>query len=73
MRNKIRVILTKIGLETHDAGVRVVAQILRDAGMEVVYLGKYQMPQSIVDAAAQEDADVIGISCLGQSYMLIIS
>lgn len=66
--DKIKVILSKVGMDTHTTGVRLVAQILRDAGMEVVYLGKYQTPDTILRAAIEEDADVIGISSLGLSF-----
>lgn len=70
--NKIKVILTKIGLDGHDRGIKVVASALRDAGMEVVYLGKFQTPESIVQAAIQEDVDVVGISCLSPNHILLM-
>ena len=60
----IRVVLAKLGLDGHDRGLKVVARILRDAGMEVVYLGLRQTTETIVDAVEQEDADVVGISML---------
>ena len=60
----IRVVLAKLGLDGHDRGLKVVARILRDAGMEVVYLGLRQPTEPIVDAVEQEDADVVGISML---------
>ena len=69
---KIKVIITKIGLDGHDRAVKVVASILRDAGMEVIYLGKFQMPEDIVKAAIQEDVDVIGISCQSPNHVLLI-
>jgi len=69
---KIKVIVTKIGLDGHDRGLKVVATILRDAGMEVIYLGKFQMPEDIVKAAIQEDVDVIGISCQSPNHILLI-
>jgi methylmalonyl-CoA mutase C-terminal domain/subunit len=69
---KIKVIITKIGLDTHIMGAKLLAQTLREAGMEVVYLGKYQTPEMIVQAALQEDVDVIGISCLSANYKLIL-
>ena len=69
---KIKVIVTKIGLDGHDRGMKVVATILRDAGIEVIYLGKFQMPEDIVKAAIQEDVDVIGISCQSPNHILLI-
>jgi methylmalonyl-CoA mutase C-terminal domain/subunit len=59
---RIRVVLAKPGLDGHDRGAKVVARALRDAGMEVIYLGLRQTPEMIVQAAVQEDADVIGLS-----------
>lgn len=64
LERKIRVLLAKVGLDGHDRGVRVLAVMLREAGMEVVYLGLYQTPQTIVKAAIAEDVDVIGLSYL---------
>ena len=58
----IRVVLAKVGLDGHDRGLKVVARILRDAGMEVIYLGLRQTTDSIVRAVEQEDADVVGLS-----------
>ena len=62
--HKIRVLVAKPGLDGHDRGAKVVARALRDAGMEVVYTGLRQTPEQIVSAAAQEDADIIGLSIL---------
>jgi len=62
--DKIKVVISKVGLDGHDRGARAVAAILKEAGMEVIYLGMLQTPESIVQSAIQEDADVIGISCL---------
>ena len=59
---KVRVIITKVGLDGHDRGAKVIASLLREAGMEVIYLGMFQTAENIVSAAVQEDADVIGIS-----------
>jgi len=67
---KIKVIIAKPGLDGHDRGVKVVARALVEAGMEVVYLGLQQTPQSIVQAAVEEDADVIGLSILSGSHMI---
>lgn len=58
----LRVVLAKLGLDGHDRGLRVVARILRDAGMEVIYLGLRQRPADVARAAEDEDADVVGIS-----------
>lgn len=68
---KIRVIIAKSGLDGHDRGAKVIASALRDAGMEVIYLGLRQSPQMIVEAALQEDADVIGISILSGAHMTV--
>jgi len=65
----IRVVLAKLGLDGHDRGLKVVARILRDAGMEVVYLGLRQTTETIVDAVEQEDADVVGISMLNAGHL----
>jgi methylmalonyl-CoA mutase C-terminal domain/subunit len=67
---KIRVIVSKVGLDGHDRGARVIATLLRDAGMEVVYLGMYQTPEGIVKAAVDEDADVIGVSYLSGEHLV---
>lgn len=61
---KIRVLLSKVGLDGHNRGVRVLSLILREAGMEVIYLGLYQTPEAVVKAAIDEDVDVIGLSFL---------
>ena len=67
----IRVIVAKPGLDGHDRGAKVVARALRDAGMEVIYTGIRQTPQMIVEAASQEDADVIGLSILSGAHLEI--
>ncbi len=69
-RRKIKIILSKVGLDGHDRGAKVVAHLLREAGMEVVYLGMYQTPEGIVRAALEEDADVIGISYLSGEHLV---
>jgi len=61
--------MAKAGLDGHDRGVKVVSAILRDAGMEVIYLGPFQTSQSIVQAAIEEDADVIGLSSLSGEHL----
>ncbi|MBI2847665.1 MAG: cobalamin B12-binding domain-containing protein [Chloroflexi bacterium] len=68
---KIRVLIAKPGLDGHDRGANVVAQGLRDAGMEVVYLGLRLTPEQITEAAIQEDVDVIGLSCLSGAHMAL--
>ena len=65
---KIRIIIAKPGLDGHDRGAKVIARALRDAGMEVIYTGLRQTPEQIVDAALQEDADVIGLSILSGAH-----
>ncbi|MBC8363560.1 MAG: cobalamin B12-binding domain-containing protein [Actinobacteria bacterium] len=67
----IRVVLAKLGLDGHDRGLKVVARILRDAGMEVVYLGLRQTTATIVDAVEQEDADVVGISMHNAGHLTL--
>ncbi len=67
----IRIILAKPGLDGHDRGVKVMASAFRDAGMEVIYLGLRQTPEMIVEAALQEDADVIALSILSGAHMTI--
>jgi methylmalonyl-CoA mutase C-terminal domain/subunit len=66
---RIKVIIAKPGLDGHDRGAKVVARALVEAGMEVVYLGLQQTPESIVRAAVDEDADVIGLSILSGAHM----
>ena len=65
----IRVLVAKPGLDGHDRGAKVIARALRDAGMEVIYTGIRQTPQMIVEAAAQEDVDVVGLSVLSGAHM----
>ena len=71
MDRKIRVVIAKPGLDGHDRGAKVIARALRDAGMEVIYTGLRQTPEMIVNAALQEDADVIGLSILSGAHMHI--
>lgn len=66
---KIRVLIAKPGLDGHDRGAIVVAQGLRDAGMEVIYLGLRVTPEQIAEAAVQEDVDVVGLSCLSGAHL----
>jgi methylmalonyl-CoA mutase C-terminal domain/subunit len=67
----IRVVVAKPGLDGHDRGAKVIVRALRDAGMEVIYLGLRQTPEQIVAAAVQEDADVIGLSILSGAHLYI--
>ncbi len=69
MGRKIRVLIAKPGLDGHDRGAKVVARALRDAGMEVIYTGLHQTPDQIVEAAIQEDVDVIGLSALSGAHL----
>ena len=71
MDKKIRVLIAKAGLDGHDRGAKVIAAALRDAGMEVIYTGLRQTPEMIVEAALQEDVDVIGISVLSGAHMTL--
>ena len=68
----IRVLVAKPGLDGHDRGAKVIARALRDAGMEVIYTGIRQSPQMIVQAAAQEDVDVLGLSILSGAHLEIL-
>lgn len=72
MERIIRVIVAKPGLDGHDRGAKVIAQALRDAGMEVIYTGLRQTPEMIVEAALQEDVDVIGLSILSGAHMALV-
>ena len=69
-KKKIKVLITKVGLDGHDRGAKVVASLLKEAGMEVIYLGMYQTPEGIVKAAIDEDVDVIGISFLSGEHLV---
>ena len=69
----LRVVVAKPGLDGHDRGAKVVARALRDAGMEVVYTGLHQTPEQIVEAAIQEDADVVGLSVLSGAHMTLFA
>lgn len=70
-QRKIRVLVAKPGLDGHDRGAKVIARALRDAGMEVIYTGLRQTPEMIVEAALQEDVDVIGLSILSGAHMAL--
>ncbi|HTY59931.1 MAG TPA: cobalamin B12-binding domain-containing protein [Bacteroidota bacterium] len=71
MERRIRVLVAKVGLDGHDRGAKVVAAALRDAGMEVIYSGLRKTPEVIVEAAAQEDVDAIGVSILSGAHMTV--
>ncbi|MFC2046753.1 cobalamin B12-binding domain-containing protein [Chloroflexota bacterium] len=72
MKNrKIKVLIAKPGLDGHDRGAKVVARGLRDAGMEVIYLGLRLTPEQIAESAIQEDVDVVGLSCLSGAHMTL--
>lgn len=62
VQRTIRIMVAKVGLDGHDRGAKVICSLLKEAGMEVVYLGMYQIPKDVIDAAIDEDADVIGPS-----------
>jgi methylmalonyl-CoA mutase C-terminal domain/subunit len=72
MDQRIRVLVAKPGLDGHDRGAKVIARALRDAGMEVIYTGLRQTPEMIVNAALQEDVQVIGLSILSGAHMVIV-
>ena len=72
MERKIRVLVAKPGLDGHDRGAKVIARALRDAGMEVIYTGLQQTPHMIVEAALQEDVDVVGLSILSGAHMTLL-
>src|SRR5574337_341138 len=71
MNRPIRVLVAKVGLDGHDRGAKVIASFLRDAGMEVIYTGLRQTPEMVVNAALQEDVDVIGVSILSGAHMTV--
>jgi methylmalonyl-CoA mutase C-terminal domain/subunit len=68
MVRKIRVLIAKPGLDGHDRGAKVIAQALRDAGMEVIYTGIRQTPEQVANAAIQEGVDIVGLSCLSGAH-----
>ena len=71
MNKRIRILMAKPGLDGHDRGIKILARAYRDAGMEVIYLGLRQTPEMIVNAAIQEDVDVIALSILSGAHMTI--
>lgn len=68
---KIRVLVAKVGLDGHDRGAKVIACVLRDAGMEVIYTGLHQSPEQVVEAALQEDVEALGLSILSGAHMTL--
>ena len=68
LKRPIRVLVAKVGLDGHDRGAKVIASFLRNAGMEVIYTGLHQTPESVVNTALQEDVDVIGLSILSGAH-----
>ena len=72
MKRPIKVLVAKPGLDGHDRGAKIVANALRDAGMEVIYTGLHQTPEMILDAALQEDVDVVSLSILSGAHMTLM-
>ncbi|MBW1803690.1 MAG: cobalamin-dependent protein, partial [Deltaproteobacteria bacterium] len=72
-KRKLRVMVAKPGLDGHDRGARIIARAFRDAGFEVVYTGLHQTPEEIVQAAIQEDVDMIGLSSLAGAHMYLFT
>jgi methylmalonyl-CoA mutase, C-terminal domain len=72
VERKIRVLVAKPGLDGHDRGAKIIAQALRDAGMEVIYTGLRQSPEMIAEAALQEDVDIVGLSILSGAHMALV-
>jgi len=72
MKRPIKILIAKPGLDGHDRGAKVVANALRDAGMEVIYTGLHQTPEMVVEAAVQEDVDVVSVSILSGAHMTLI-
>ena len=66
-----RVLVAKVGLDGHDRGIKVVARLLRDAGIEVVYTGLFQTPETVASAAIQEDVDLVGLSMLSGAHLTL--
>lgn len=73
VQRKTRVLIAKPGLDGHDRGVKIVARGYRDAGFEVIYTGVHQTPEQIVNAAIQEDVDLVGMSCLSGAHLHLFS
>jgi len=67
---KIKILVTKVGLDGHDRGAKVISSLFKEAGMEVIYLGMYQTPEAIIKASVDEDVDVIGVSYLSGEHLI---
>jgi len=72
LRRRVRILLSKIGLDGHDRGVKVVALGLRDAGFEVIYTGLHRMPEAVAQVALQEDVDIVGVSILSGAHEALV-
>jgi len=72
MTRRIRVLIAKVGMDGHDRGAKVIARALRDAGMEVIYSGLFQSPESTARMAVQEDVDLVGVSILSGAHMTLL-
>jgi methylmalonyl-CoA mutase C-terminal domain/subunit len=72
LERKIRVLMAKVGLDGHDRGAKIVARTLRDCGMEVIYTGIRQSAEQVVNAAIQEDVDVVGLSFLSGDHLVLV-
>ncbi|HBN26520.1 MAG TPA: methylmalonyl-CoA mutase [Desulfobacteraceae bacterium] len=72
MSKRIKAVISKLGLDSHERGAKLVASALKDAGMEVVYLGSFQIPENVVKTAIQEDADIIGLSCHSGEHLTLV-
>jgi len=72
-KRKLRILVAKPGLDGHDRGVKIIARGFRDAGFEVVYTGLHQTTEQIVNAAIQEDVDLVGLSCLSGAHMYLFT
>ena len=68
---RLRILIGKVGLDGHDRGAKIIARALRDAGIEVIYTGLHQTPESVVKSAVQEDVDAIGLSILSGAHMTL--
>lgn len=71
-KRRIRVLISKVGLDGHDRGAKALSSLLRDAGMEVIYLGLYNTPEMVIRSAMQEDVDVIGVSFLSGEHLTLV-
>ena len=73
VERKLRILITKPGLDGHDRGAKIIARGYRDAGFEVIYTGLHQTPEQIVNAIIQEAVDLVGLSCLSGSHMYLFT